>query len=116
MNAKTNSTLRSLNWDSARVRATVGGEFLSRREALRRCLFGTAGLLLAEGWGLNALAAARPAKAKSAIQIWMWGGPCHLDTFDPKPDAGYDYCGPLNKPVETSSSGVRIGELLPLLA
>ena len=28
----------------------------------------------------------------------MWGGPAHLDTFDPKPDAGNDYCGPLEHP------------------
>ncbi len=27
----------------------------------------------------------------------MWGGPSHLDTFDPKPAAGYDYCGPLEQ-------------------
>jgi hypothetical protein len=56
------------------------------------------------------------AKAKAVIQIWMWGGPSHLDTFDPKPDAGYDYCGPLNKPIATNVDGIRIGELLPLLA
>src|SRR5210317_1326549 len=55
-------------------------------------------------------------KAKSVIQIWMWGGPSHLDTFDPKPDAGYDCCGPLNKPIATNVDGVRIGELLPALA
>jgi hypothetical protein len=46
----------------------------------------------------------------------MWGGPSHLDTFDPKPAAGYDYCGPLNKPIPTNVEGVVIGELLPLLA
>ena len=56
------------------------------------------------------------AKAKSVIQIWMWGGPSHLDTFDPKPAAGYDYCGPLNKPIHTNVDGIVIGELLPLLA
>jgi hypothetical protein len=55
-------------------------------------------------------------KAKSVIQIWMWGGPSHLDTFDPKPDAGYDYCGPLNKPIQTNVEGIQICELLPLLA
>ncbi len=55
-------------------------------------------------------------RAKAMIQIWMWGGPSHLDTFDPKPDAGYDYCGPLNKPIPTNVDGIRIGELLPLLA
>jgi len=32
----------------------------------------------------------------------MWGGPAHLDTFDPKPEAGSDYCGPLNKPIATT--------------
>jgi hypothetical protein len=56
------------------------------------------------------------AKAKSVIQIWMWGGPSHLDTFDPKPAAGYDYCGPLNKPIRTNADGIVISELLPLLA
>ena len=43
----------------------------------------------------------------------MWGGPSHLDTFDPKPEAGNDYCGPLNKPIATNVDGIRIGELLP---
>ena len=46
----------------------------------------------------------------------MWGGPSHLDTFDPKPDAGYDYCGPFNKPVATNIDGIRISEMLPRLA
>jgi hypothetical protein len=55
-------------------------------------------------------------KAKSVIQIWMWGGPCHLDTFDPKPEAGRDYCGEFVTPIETNVAGIRIGELLPLLA
>ena len=54
--------------------------------------------------------------AKAVIQIWMWGGPSQLDTFDPKPNAGYDYCGPLNKPIETNVPGIQIGELLPKLA
>jgi hypothetical protein len=56
------------------------------------------------------------AKAKAVIQIWMAGGPSHLDTFDPKPEAGYDYCGPLSKPIATNVDGIVIGELLPLLA
>jgi len=89
---------------------------ISRREVIRRAAFGTAGMLLAADWNLRTQAAASPAKAKSVIQIWMWGGPAHLDTFDPKPAAGYDYCGPLNKPIATNVDGVVIGELLPLLA
>jgi hypothetical protein len=59
---------------------------------------------------------ATPGRAKTVIQIWLWGGPSHLDTFDPKPAAGYDYCGPLDKPIPTSVDGIVIGELLPLLA
>jgi len=95
---------------------------ISRREALRGALCGAAGLLLADGWRIAALGAAplpkpKPgAKARSVIQIWLWGGPSHLDTFDPKPEAGNDYCGPLGKPIATNVDGIRIGELLPLLA
>ena len=96
----------------------MSGTAMSRREAVQRTLLGAAGLLLGQHLNLRALAApaAVKAKAKSVIQIWMWGGPAHLDTFDPKPEAGNDYCGPLNKPIETNVSGIRIGELLPLLA
>lgn len=89
---------------------------LSRREMLRRCLFGAGGLLLLNGWGLRAAAPAPRARARSVIQVWLWGGPCHIDLFDPKPEAGRDYCGPLDSPLETNVSGIRIGQLLPNLA
>ncbi|MCC6127178.1 MAG: DUF1501 domain-containing protein [Pirellulales bacterium] len=99
---------------------TKSGIFFSRREALRHGIAGAAGLFLAHGLSSPLLGAAPPAnvkaKAKSVIQIWMWGGPSHLDTFDPKPAAGNDYCGPLNKPIATNVDGIVIGELLPLLA
>jgi hypothetical protein len=54
--------------------------------------------------------------AKAVIQIWMWGGPSHLDTFDPKPAAGRDYTGPLDSPIPTNVPGIVIGQQLPLLA
>jgi hypothetical protein len=95
------------------------GTDISRREAIRRGLLGMAGLWMVDRWGLPAWAAAPAANAKgsakSVIQIWMWGGPPHLDTFDPKPDAGNDYAGPL-KAIDTNVAGIRICELLPLLA
>jgi len=85
----------------------------SRRDLLR--LLGAGGLAMARG--PSALrAGVQPAKAKAVIQIWMWGGPAHLDTFDPKPAAGYDYCGPFTKPIATNVDGIQINELLPLLA
>ncbi len=53
--------------------------------------------------------------AKSVIEIWVWGGPSHLDTFDPKPDAGRDYNGG-HKDIPTNVPGIRISEFLPKLA
>jgi hypothetical protein len=96
----------------------LAGTPISRREAVQRALLGAAGLMLGHHLSLRSLAA-QPlpkAKAKSVIQIWMWGGPSHLDTFDPKPEAGSDYCGPLDKPIPTNIDGIRICELLPQLA
>lgn len=98
---------------------------ISRRDALRRGLAGAAGLLLANRLSMPTLVAAVPpkqagaataARAKAVIQIWLWGGACHIDSFDPKPEAGNDYTGSLSSYVDTNVSGVRIGELLPLLA
>src|SRR3989339_243938 len=93
-----------------------GNLHVTRREAIRRTLLGTAGLMLADRVVPFAKAAPRTPTAKAVIQIWMWGGPCHLDTFDPKPEAGNDYCGSLNQPIATNVGGIIIGELLPLLA
>ncbi len=89
---------------------------ISRREAIRRSLLGAATVMLADKLSASAVAAVRAPKAKSVIQIWMWGGPPHLDTFDPKPEAGSDYTGPLTSPIATNVAGIRISELLPLLA
>ncbi|MCY2928986.1 MAG: DUF1501 domain-containing protein [Planctomycetota bacterium] len=98
---------------------------LSRREVLTRGLTwagALAGAAVLPSW---ARALTRPAsapatgpggKAKSVIQIWLWGGPCHLDTWDPKPEAGRDYCGPFDKPIPTNVPGIQIGQMLPLLA
>ena len=94
----------------------LGGARISRREAVRRGILGATGLMLASRFGLSAFAAAPPARAKAVIQIWMWGGACHLDTFDPKPEAGEDYCGPFKNPIATNVPGIRMCELLPELA
>lgn len=97
------------------------GAPMSRRDAIRLGLLGAAGLalgptLVRAATNAPPRAAASAARARSVIQIWLWGGPCHIDTFDPKPDAGQAYCGPLNSALATNVAGLRIGELLPLLA
>lgn len=93
---------------------------IDRRQFMKRAATATGLSLLSRSHLLSVVqAAARPsggAQAKSIIQIWMWGGPSHLDTFDPKPDAGSDFCGPLSKPLETNVSGIHICEQLPMLA
>ena len=95
---------------------------ISRREMLRLGLIGVSGVLVSNRLGWASAPASQPTvtatktRAKSVIQIWLSGGPSHLDTFDPKPEAGHDYCGPLDKPIETNVSGIRISQLLPLLA
>ena len=86
---------------------------LTRRDMLRYSAAGIGGLAL--GSPLQA-SAVKPGKAKAVIQIWMWGGPSHLDTFDPKPEAGNDYCGPYTAPISTNVDGIQICQKLPLLA
>ncbi len=53
--------------------------------------------------------------AKSVIELWLWGGPSQLETFDPKPDAPADYCNGL-KAIPTNVPGLAIHEWWPRLA
>src|ERR1035437_5951786 len=99
---------------------------MSRRQAMRVGFFSTAGMLLANSRAFGAAPAAPsvqalPAapgkgKAKSVIQIFLWGGMSHNDTWDPKPDAGYDYNGPMKKPIPTNVDGIMVSEWFPNLA
>ena len=52
--------------------------------------------------------------AQHVIEIWQWGGPCQLETFDPKPDAPHDYNNGL-KSIKTNA-GFEIHEWCPMLA
>ena len=98
------------------------GMQISRRDALRRGLYGAAALTLAGRASLTRaeVAASAPAagviKAKSVIQVFLWGGMSHNDTWDPKPEAGYDYMGEFPKAIPTNVSGFQIGMLFPELA
>ena len=77
--------------------------FLTRRDFLHRCGMGMGALMLGsvfdetsifranggEAARLNPLSVKPPqfpAKAKRVIQLFMNGGPSHIDTFDPKPE------------------------------
>ncbi|MBC8329725.1 MAG: DUF1501 domain-containing protein [Planctomycetes bacterium] len=87
----------------------------SRRALLRGGLGAAAGLMLPGGLGALARPALPAARARAVIQVWLWGGPSHIDTFDPKPEAGNDYTGPLTGAAGTRVPGMRLGELMPEL-
>ena len=65
------------------------------------------------------LSAAEPAAdagaARSVILLWLWGGPSHLDTFDPKPSAPQEIRGPFST-LSTRTPGLQVTELFPRLA
>lgn len=63
----------------------------------------------------NLLAKELKGKAKSVIEIWIWGGPSQLETFDPKPNAPKEYNNGL-KSIPTNAEGIEVSELLPKLA
>lgn len=54
-------------------------------------------------------------KAKSVIYLFMSGGMTHIDTFDPKPDAGSSIMG-ATKAISTNVDGIQLGHCLPQLA
>ncbi len=84
----------------------------TRREILR------AGSLAPLGLSLLPVLAAAPApkpRAKSVILLFMWGGPSHIDTWDPKPNAPDNIRG-LFRPIATTVPGLQIGEHFPELA
>jgi hypothetical protein len=91
---------------------------LGRRDFLRVGALSVLGLTLADWFKLTAFGQVREDNftARSVIQLWMGGGPSHLDTFDPKPGAGEDYCGPYKKAIPTNVPEISLCEMMPLMA
>lgn len=88
---------------------------LTRRTFLRVGGLAAFGLSLPEYLRAMAASPAAPAKAKRCILLWMQGGPSHIDSFDPKPDAPVEIRGDFGT-VPTTLPGVRFADPLPLLA
>src|SRR5262245_20953235 len=93
---------------------------LPRRAFLRAGLTGFSALSLAEMLRLRAGAeglgsASASAGGPSIIVVWLWGGPSHLETFDPKPEAPAEYRGTFGA-IPTNVPGIRISDRLPGLA
>jgi hypothetical protein len=93
------------------ARATCDG--VSRRDLLR-----AGALTLFGGLTLTDAVSARSgvqARARSVILIDLFGGPSHIDTFDPKPNAPKEVRGEFGT-ITSALPGVRVCEHLPLLA
>jgi uncharacterized protein (DUF1501 family) len=88
---------------------------LNRRCLLKVGAVGLAGLTQAQMLRAESSASSRKATAKSVILLFQFGGPSHLDTFDPKPEAPAEIRGEFAS-IETSNPALRMCEHLPQLA
>lgn len=84
---------------------------ITRRSFVQAGILGLGGLTLPEFLQAKARAN-QPARDTAVILFWLSGGPGHMETWDPKPDAPAQYRGPLNA-IRTSVPGVQFSEYLP---
>jgi len=87
---------------------------MSRRSALKAGFLGALGLSLGDFLRLQA-SASEPKKDNAVILIWLDGGPSHIESYDPKPDAPAEYRGPFGT-IQTKVPGIRLCETVPLHA
>ena len=87
-----------------------------RRGFLQAGLAGFAALSLPGLLRLRAAASAQAGetvKGRTAvIMVWLPGGMSHIDSYDPKPEAGSEYRGPFNM-IPTKVPGLNLTELFP---
>ena len=70
-------------------------EGVCRRSFLQAGVLGVGGLSLAELGRMQATGAVdSAADGRSVILFWLSGGPGHMETWDPKPEAVSQYKGP----------------------
>ena len=87
---------------------------VSRRNFLQIGAFG-AGLTLADALRAKGAAGTKSRPFKSAIFVYLGGGPSHIDMYDPKPDAPVEFRGEFSA-IPTNVPGVRISEHMPMQA
>src|SRR5262245_11157761 len=89
---------------------------VSRRDFIKVGALSFFGLALPDFLRLQQAAAATGApKADACILLWLGGGPSHVDSFDPKPDAPAEYRGEFSA-IPTNVPGIQLCQHLPLTA
>src|SRR6185503_11535375 len=83
----------------------------SRREMIRAGSLASLGLLPFSA-ASSAEVTRRPVRAKSCIVLFLMGGPPQQSLWDLKPHAPAEVRGEFG-PIDTTVSGLQIGELLP---
>ena len=86
----------------------------SRRSFIKAGGMAMGGLSLAQLLQLEA-ASGKGRQHKAVINVFLPGGPSHIDTFDLKPHASSEFRGEFN-PISTNVAGMQICELFPRLA
>lgn len=85
-----------------------------RRELLQIGFLGAFGMTL-EGAFAPRPAAAREARAKRVMVVWMPGGPPQMQLWDVKPESPSE-CRGTARAISTSAPGIQVGSRLPLTA
>lgn len=88
---------------------------MNRRDCLKLGLSAFMGGGLVEALRLRSLAGDSTAPRTSCIMFWLDGGPSHIDSFDPKPDAPAEIRGEF-RPIQTRVPGALFSECMPRLA
>src|SRR5262245_11330578 len=87
---------------------------LSRRDFVHVGALSALGLTL-PGFLAQQAAANVPDRHVNGIMLFLVGGPSHIDTFDPKPDAPAEVRGPFG-PIATNVAGIQVSEMFPRTA
>lgn len=88
---------------------------LTRRSALQVGGCGLLGLTVPKLLRTQEAAPARRTRAKSVIFLYQFGGPSHIETFDPKPNAASGIRGEFGV-IDTAAPGIQICDQLPKMA
>lgn len=87
----------------------------TRRDFLHAGALSTLGLTLPGLFAQRAAGQATPQRDINCIMLFLVGGPSHIDTWDPKPDAPVEVRGPFGV-TQTNVPGMQISDIFPRMA